>query len=161
MFNAYFSSKINYGLEILGTANNSLIHKLQVKQNRALKILFNKDFHTPTRQLHYDLKVLTVTDTYKFNLGKFVYRQQSYLLPEIFNNHFTTVNKTHNHRTRQNDLLQTNHTGLNNHVLKMSTVEGAKIWNCIPKDIRTAKSLNIFKEQYKNHLMEQYSSDTD
>ena len=78
---------------------------------------------------------------------------------EIFDNHFITVNKTHNHMTRQHDLLQTNRTDLNNHVQRMSTVEGAKIWNSIPKDIRNAKSLNIFKEQYKYHLIEKYSND--
>jgi Mg/Co/Ni transporter MgtE len=99
-----------------------------------------------------------VADTYKYNMGKFVFRQQCHLLPEIFKNHFTKVNKTHDHLTRQNDLLQTNQTDLNGHVQKMSTVEGAKIWNCIPKDIRNADTLNKFKNEYKYHLIEQYNT---
>ena len=40
----------------------------------------------------------------------------------------------------------------------MSTVEGAKIWNCIPKDIRNADTLTEFKNEYKYHLIEQYNT---
>ena len=69
MFNMYFSSKINYGLEIIGTAHNSLIYKLQVEQNRALEIIINKDFHPPTRQLHYDVLIVqSICDFTRDNL---------------------------------------------------------------------------------------------
>ena len=48
MYNAYVSSRISYGIELIGSANKTFLHKLQVKQNRALKILFFKDYETPT-----------------------------------------------------------------------------------------------------------------
>ena len=74
MYNAYVSSRINYGLELIGSANKTFLHKLQVKQNRALKILFFKDYETPTLQLQLELKVLIVADAYKFSLAKFVFK---------------------------------------------------------------------------------------
>ena len=42
LFTAYFKSKLNYGLELIGSADHSLINKLQVKQNRALKYYLTK-----------------------------------------------------------------------------------------------------------------------
>ena len=57
---AYIYSKIKYGIEVYGTANATQIKKVQVKQNRALKVLFNKDFLTPTDSLHKELEVLKV-----------------------------------------------------------------------------------------------------
>ena len=44
LYYAYIYSKIKYGIEVYGTANATQIKKVQVKQNRALKVLFNKDF---------------------------------------------------------------------------------------------------------------------
>ena len=44
LYYAYIYSKIKYGIEVYGTANATQIKQVQVKQNRALKVLFNKDF---------------------------------------------------------------------------------------------------------------------
>ncbi len=41
-----------YCIEVYGQANETQIVKLKVQQNRALKILHNRNFKTPTRQLH-------------------------------------------------------------------------------------------------------------
>ena len=62
---AYFYSKIQYGIEIYGTATSTTLDKLQKQQNRCLKILFNKDYFTPTKSLHKELKVPLVTDIFK------------------------------------------------------------------------------------------------
>ena len=158
MFNAYFASKLYYGIELIGSADNTLIHKLQVKQNRALKILFNKDFYTPTTKLHKDLKVLKVEDAYRFNMAKFVFKQQNNLLPGIFKNHYTKIYDTHSHKTRQNELLKIDNSPNNSqHREKMSTIIGAKIWNEIPAEIRKAKTLATFKMQCKAYYINKYN----
>ena len=36
IFNLYFTAKLYYGLELIESADHTLIHKLQVKQNSAL-----------------------------------------------------------------------------------------------------------------------------
>ena len=161
LFTAYFQSKLNYGLELIGSADHSLIKKLQVKQNRALKILFNKDYYTPTKQLHYELKTLMVTDEYKLSMAKFVYKQQHGLLPVVYDKHYTKVQETHGHTTRQKDLLKIgNHSHKSQHSEKMSAVTGAKIWNDLPEEVRQAKSLYIFKNACKAHFLNMYQPQT-
>jgi len=105
LFEAYFNSKIQYGIELYGSANQTLIKKLQVKQNRAIKTLFNLDFLTPTKQMHKDYKLLMVNDKYKLSIGKFAYKYQNNLLPEAFEHYFSNIKDNHYHMTRRiNDI---------------------------------------------------------
>ena len=160
IFNAYFLSKLQYGIELFGCADSKLIHKLQVKQNRALKILFDKDYYTPTKKLHADLNVLTVGDTHKYSMAKFVYRQQTDQLPSIYDNHFTKVGETHHHETRQQDLLKIENAG--NQTIyseNRSSVTAARIWNELPNEIRQADKLYKFKEYCKVYYINQYQPD--
>ena len=89
LLNAYIGSKIQYGIELYGRASPTTLQKVQIRQNWAMKVLFNKDFLTPTDTLHRELKTLKIRDQYKFDILKFVYKHQNNLLPEIFNNNFT------------------------------------------------------------------------
>ncbi len=61
---AYIYSKIQYGIEVYGRANPSTIKKVQTQQNRALKILYNKDYLTPTKTLLKNLDILMVSEFY-------------------------------------------------------------------------------------------------
>ena len=54
LYYAYVYSKIQYGIEVYGHAKTSYLRKIQTKQNRALKTLFNLDYRSPTLQLHHD-----------------------------------------------------------------------------------------------------------
>ncbi len=48
------------------------LKKVQTQQNRSLKILYNKDYLTPTLTLHKELDLLLVQIIYKINIAKFV-----------------------------------------------------------------------------------------
>ena len=157
LFNAYFASKISYGIELFGSADKALMHKLQVKQNRALKILFDKEFLTPTKKLHYDLKILMVEDIYKMSLAKFVYKQQNKRLPSIFENHYTRINETHEHETRRhNELKIENAPNKSKHNELLSKVTGAKIYNALPEEIRDARKFEDFKNYCKVFYINNY-----
>ena len=88
LYYAYVYSKIQYGIEVYSSAKDKWINKTQIKQNRALKVLFNKDFFTPTQKLHKDLDLLLVKDIGKLNTLKFVHRQRNNKTPSIFDNYF-------------------------------------------------------------------------
>ena len=89
LYYAYFYSRIQYGCEIYTTAPNKKLKSIQVKQNRALKVLFRKDFYTPTTQLHKELKIPLVKDIGKLNALKLVHKVMTNQAPEAFDNYFT------------------------------------------------------------------------
>ncbi len=100
-----------------------------------------------------------VIDAYKLSFCKFVYKQQNNLLPRIFEHHYTKVQETHTHRTRQKELLKVeNRPNKTHHSENMSTVNGAKIWNELPEEIRKAKNLTVFKNTCKTYYLDKYKT---
>jgi len=88
IYYAYVFPYIKYGIEVYGTCNESVMKRLQVEQNKLLKILYKKDRRYGTNKLYSEVKLLKCTDIHRFFIGIFVYKQQNKMLPIIFDNYF-------------------------------------------------------------------------
>ena len=155
LYYAYIYSKIQYGIEVFGSASNTVLQQIQTKQNRALKILFDKDYFTPTNELHKDLGVLLVSDIYKLYLVKFIYKHQHNMLPEVFDNYFVTNDTIHRYHTRQNNKLHISHCK-NMCGKKMVKTKGIQFWNELPEIIRYSNSIKSFTNGVKHYLLKYY-----
>jgi hypothetical protein len=144
LYYAYIHSKIRYGIEIYGQANETQMKKVQVQQNRALKILNNRDFKTPTKQLHKDLNILLVKDIYNSSIAQFIQKQKLNLLPSIFNNYFRNNNEIHNHNTRNNNKLFIERKRTEQGKLMLNH-RGSTIWNQLPDSITSLDKIGTFK----------------
>ena len=86
MYYAYFFSRLQYGIELFGHTTKGYMKELQVLQSKAIKVLYKKEFRTPTKELHKEFKILLVKDVQKLNTLKFVFKQRKGEAPEAFNN---------------------------------------------------------------------------
>ena len=153
LYYAYVYSKIQYGIEVYGHAKTSYLRKIQTKQNRALKTLFNLDYRSPTLQLHHDLNLLLVKDIKKQKIINFVQHQQRNQTPEVFNNYFIENKTMHSHNTRQ-----ITHLHLKSNLGKKSIkYYGAQEWNNIPLAIRKSSNLKSFSNQVKDLILHTYT----
>ncbi len=159
LYHAYIYSKIQYGIEVYGKASATTIKKVQIHQNRALKILFSKDYYTPTKLLYKELKVLLIQEIYKLSILKFVYKQQNYLLPEIFYDYFTQNHKIHKHNTRQSDVLHIKQTS-NQKGKNTTKYQGAVLWNSLPTKLIQAETTKNFSKILKQYLSSFYWKET-
>jgi hypothetical protein len=155
LYYAYIYSKIQYGIEAYGRATMTSLKKVQTQQNRALKILYNKDYFTPTLQLHRDIKILLVRDIYKLSIAKFVYKQRNQMLPNIFENHFTENSSIHYHNTRQQSKLHVKYHKNKYGQLK-TQYQGTIIWNAIPENIQCSTSIKSFSKNVKQLYLKPY-----
>ncbi len=81
-----------------------------------------------------------VSEIYKLNIAKFVYKPKNGLLPDIFNNLFKENNKIHSHNTWQ--AINIHHKHTENKYGKLTTEnQGTMIWNSIPIEIRNLKTI--------------------
>ena len=153
LYYAYIYSRIQYGIEMYGTASKKLIKKVQTKQNRAIKVLHNKNFYTPTTQLHKELRYPLVKDIEKINVCKFVHKQRNNKTPKIFNDLFTENKDKHKYNTRQSQNLATP-LAATNFSQKTIDFRGPRTWNSIPMKIRKLECNKHFGKKLRAHLID-------
>ena len=66
-------SRIQYGIEVYGTCKMGLINKLQINQNKLLRILGCKDRYYNSQLLHKEYGILDITGIRDMLILKFVY----------------------------------------------------------------------------------------
>ena len=106
-------------------------------------------------QLFQKHKILNVYDTFKLDLGVFMYKHQAELLPNIFNDYFRTHNQIHNYSTRnaQNYSIHKAKKMFSDRSIRTS---GPGLWNSIDKKTKQAKSVKMFRNTYKRSLLKAY-----
>ncbi len=149
-YNAYIFSKIQYGIEVYGQTSTSTLQKVQIQQNRALKTLGNKDYHTPTKSLHKELNLFIVEDIYKLGVLKFVYKQQNNLLPNIFSQFY--IENASNIR-QSHGLHVINPT--NKFGQRRIMYQGTCLWNSIPAQLRSFH-FKILSKKVKQNFISKY-----
>ena len=81
-------SKIKYGSIIHGLTTKENIIKIQVIQNRLLKVLTCKPYRFSTNKLHNELSILKFEDLVKQELLTFTFNYIHGNLPAVFDNYF-------------------------------------------------------------------------
>ena len=128
---------------------------VQVMQNRVLKSLYMKDWLTPTNALHRELALLKVSDIFKLKVSQFTFRHRKGLLPGVFNDYFKTNGNVHTYGTRQSRQLHLPRTQTltGQNTIK---VQGVKVFNNLPQDIKSLKSIKTFGERVKKLYISKY-----
>ena len=157
VYYAYFHSRVQYGSELYTTANKKSIKSIQVKQNRSLKVLFNKDFYTPTTTLHKELKLPLVHDIGKINALKLVHKIINKQAPEAFENYFTSNKDIPGRRagTRQDNNLATSKYKSDT-AKKMFKYRGATFWNSVSQEVKNTKDTSLFGKIIKQSIIASY-----
>ena len=84
LYYAFTYSRIQYGIEVYGSAAKTIINQLYVTQNKLLKVLFNKHYRYHTDNLYRELKLLKSEDIFNSLLLQFVHRTVRNNCPEPF-----------------------------------------------------------------------------
>ena len=175
MKNLYYSliySHIVYAIEVWGSAFKTDIAKILVLQKRALRLMtFSDKFLAvpgplaASNPIFSHLKILKVTDIFKLQITKFVFKCINQLTPNNFHDWFKMNASVHGYRTRYNYDINKNlfHNRISlysvrtsNYGLKQMRFNGAKIWNSLPQHIMNAHSLASFGKSFKAYYTSNY-----
>ena len=100
---AFIHSRIKYGIEVFGDCANEYLQKLQVIQNKFLKLLSNVDHRISTNELHQQPSLWKVVDIHIVNVLSFVNECRSCRCPTLFSIYYH-VRET-GYKPKQSDRL--------------------------------------------------------
>ena len=154
-----------YGIIIWGNTGKTVLSPIHILQKRFVRLATNNTIingiltHTPP--LFRKLKILTIYDIYKLQVGTLMYEVQNNLGPisNIISIPLVTEVHTHNTRYAYNGNLHIRSVRTTRYGLKSIQNEGTRFWNIIPAPIKNKPSKMSFKTNLKQFLITQYDQD--
>ncbi len=128
--------------------------KLQVVQNKCLRICLQAESRSSVASLHEKAKLPLLNDRRKMHTCKFTYEGLQNKASENVNNMFTFVNETHIVNTRASTEARAAKPNVNLETCKNNVrVRGPKYFNEMPIHVRTAPSSACFKSRIKKLII--------
>lgn len=148
IYNSLVKSHLDYLIEIWGSAAPTNLSPLQRIQNKIIKVLFHYSYDTPTQQLYKKTKLFNIAQLYKYNT--------CLLIKKIISNKIKS-NIQLNFKTNLHSSRRPNQIEITKSRTKFGTktiqFEGAMMFNNLPNEIRTTKSVDSFKHKLKAHII--------
>ena len=112
-------------------------------------------FRINTGPIFNYLKFLNVTQVFRFETGKFVFKSKNDLLPiDAIAKYFERTISNHNHNLRRRQLPATPFVLLSSFKQKSLYFRGTDMWNSLPETLKLSDSFNIFKKDLKLFLFQ-------
>ena len=142
---------ITYGTMLWGSAKKIHLKKIQVLQNKAIRVLTNTKYNESALPLYKLTKILPLNDIYQFQLALCMYQLNNKQLSRPLQALFTINIDIHSYNTRHH---------LDPHITKRRTQMIIKsflhkipeFWYILPRDVKKVKSVCTFKSRMKRFL---------
>ena len=150
-YKSIIQSHLDYCNVVWGNTGKRNCDKLQVLQNRSLRIVMKVNYLFPTNDLYNTLHLDRLNIRRSKQLAHSVFRAVRHLGPPCINDLFTQCDKSYNTRSGHTQLkLPKPKT---NYCKRKYAHRGAKLWNKIEKPVNPSMSFDSFKS-YINTLKE-------
>ena len=151
LINSFVFSKLFYCSSVWGNTSKRNLHKLQLVQNFAARVVLGLKKFDHISQGRRSLKWLDVTEKVLFNDLVLVFKCVNGLAPDCLGRYFLKLSAVHNKNTR----------GCNNFVVPRCRLSmgqkafyflGPKEWNGLPDNIRNTKDIDSYKRRLFNKI---------
>ena len=161
LYHALIHPHLIYALPLWGCTFSSYLQKLQLLQNKAIRIICNTSRYSSANILFHKLGILKIGDLYQYETGKLMYQYSKNNLPTGLSALFVNLSAIHNRQTRSQSLKSLYLPKFSPSRCQRSVkFQGTKIWNFISPELKTY-SYNKFKTEFKNQLIATYNSESD
>ena len=131
-----------YAVPVWGNANVTYLNSIHILQKKVVRLITFNDGRpdilgplTHSAPLFKELNILTVYDTFKIEIIKFVFDSINRINPSQFHNLFVYPANPYNTTGKRNNNLKIPLARTKNYGLKSLKYIGAQIWNDIPNNI--------------------------
>jgi hypothetical protein len=155
-YNAVVKPVMMYGSSIWsGCSRNDLLRIFKLQ--RAARVILGTDISSRSMANFNKLNWIPFYDGVKINKCTLVYKSLHDQAPQYIKNLSKTNNEINGRQTRHGEYnLVCPKYNYATEGGKSVTVSSIKIWNSLPKDIKTKSSINSFKFALKNYFLDSY-----
>ena len=151
LYNCLIQSQLDYCCEVWGLRFDTHIHKLEVLQKRAARMILNASFYTPSIDLFKRLNILPFHKRVMYFRCIFIYKCINDLSADFFKDTFLNVSSTHAINTRYSTNGNLVLPKCNTECFKRSFIYAAiNSWNSLPNDFKGIQSVSSFKGELKS-----------
>lgn len=155
MYNSLIYPHILYGIETYANTFPSYLSKLNVINNKLLRVIQSKNIRTPIAYLYREVNILPINKLHIFNilllLHKFKYNKES--LPVVFNNYFLSTRDIHSYNSRSININYFIKSVSNEREKRNIKFKAPQLWNSLSTDLKTIQSHTTFKKTLKKFLL--------
>ena len=89
-----------YALPLWGCTYQKHTQKLQLLQNKAIRIICNSNNFSSVTPLYFELGILKIDELFKFKIGKLMHQHSHNLPPPVISSLFADLSTIHSRQTR-------------------------------------------------------------
>ena len=149
---AFVSSRIDYCCSLYTCLNQSSLHRLQLVQNAAARLLSRSKKSCHMTPILADLHWLPVSFRIHYRLLLITYKALNGLAPSYIRDLLHDYIPRRSLRSSDQGLLAVPPVRLSTKGGRAFEVVAPRLWNSLPQDMREASSVESFRRQLKTHL---------
>ena len=100
LYYALAHSHLLYALPLRGCTNQKYTRKLQLLQNKAIRVICNSNSFSSVTPFYFELGILKINELFKFGIGKLMHQHSHNLLSPGISSLFTDLSTIHCRQTR-------------------------------------------------------------
>lgn len=151
IYNTIILPHFNYCSSLLISCTKNDIDRLQIQQNKAMRIILNCNKYTPIGDMLQTLGWLTIWESIKRANLILIYKIEHRQLPEYMNKFLVKRLNFHNYNIRSKQNYNTDTVKLTS-LQKSLFFEGVRLFNALPEEIKVSPNLNVFKREVFSYL---------
>lgn len=160
LYYTLFDSHINFGNLLWGSAQNKLLTKIEILQQKCIRNVGLKKFRAHTEPIFKNLEILKFTDKLSFCRSVFMHQYKNDKLPISFSGIFTDIICSDNFQTRHNDYNFVNNPAVKSYLERFPYKQIVTTWNNLSIDLKATAEELEFRQMLKDMYLASYSWDT-
>jgi len=152
IIHAFVTTNLDYCNAILYGLPKSVLHRMQVVQNRAARLVtFTKKYEHVTPSLK-SLHWLPVEYRIMYKIILLVFKSINGFSPNYLSSMLNFRTSSYSLRSSFNKILQVPKSKLKTYGDRRFSVAGPKLWNSLPASIKNSGAIETFKKNLKTYL---------
>ncbi|XP_036148907.1 uncharacterized protein LOC118647675 isoform X2 [Monomorium pharaonis] len=138
-----------YCATLLIDMGDTQLSRLQIAQNRAMRVILQCDRRTKVKCMHQALQFLTIRQRLYYNMCIFIFKILNNMMPEHFSNRLRIVEGERKTRQTRDIVIEFQKT---RSAQKSLFYEGVLMYNALPPEVKHCNRLEMFKRMLKEFV---------